>query len=211
MAANDVASAATQWLQLPSSERRTGDGMDEALVAAIETRLGRSDESVRIGAALAARLGLARVFAVDDHTGDAIDIADDEIPAFGAALQSAWDAARNRRQRIDARRDALTQEGDLLALYRYINRPDVLATQIDTDLGAALAGASQPRHYGQMYVAGWETRNLRMAANVREAFRATPGARVLSIVGATHKPWFDSLLGQMQGVDIVDVETVLAP
>jgi hypothetical protein len=36
-----------------------------------------------------------------------------------------------------------------------------------------------------------------------------PGARVLAVVGASHKPWFDSWLGQLQGVDIVDVEKVL--
>jgi hypothetical protein len=58
-------------------------------------------------------------------------------------------------------------------------------------------------------VGGWEVRNLRIAANVRETFRERPGARVLSIVGAAHKPWFDGWLGQLQGVDGVDVETVL--
>jgi hypothetical protein len=48
-----------------------------------------------------------------------------------------------------------------------------------------------------------------MVANIRETFRERPGARVLAIVGASHKPWFDSWLGQLQGVDIVDVEKVL--
>ena len=48
-----------------------------------------------------------------------------------------------------------------------------------------------------------------MAANVHATFRDRPGARVLSVVGSSHKPWFDSLLGQMQGVDIVDAEQVL--
>ena len=79
---------------------------------------------------------------------------------------------------------------------------------VDTDFGASMRNAS-PQRYPQMYVAGWETRNLRMVANIRAAFREHPGARVLSIVGSSHKPWFDSLLGQMQGVDIVDVEQVL--
>ncbi len=63
--------------------------------------------------------------------------------------------------------------------------------------------------YPQIWVAGWEIRNLRMVANVRETFRERPGARVLSVVGASHKPWFDSWLGQLQGVDIVDALTVL--
>src|SRR5690606_40542592 len=48
-----------------------------------------------------------------------------------------------------------------------------------------------------------------MVSNIRAAFADRPGSRVLTIVGATHKHWFDALLGQMQGVDIVDVEQVL--
>ena len=74
--------------------------------------------------------------------------------------------------------------------------------------GAATREPS-PQHYGRIYVAGWEARNLRMVANIRVAFRERPGARVLAIVGSSHKPWFDGLLAQMQGVDIVDVEKVL--
>lgn len=96
----------------------------------------------------------------------------------------------------------------MLALYRYINHPDVLQVQVDSDFGAALRDRS-PQHYGKMYVAGWETRNLRMVANVLATFRQRPGARVLCIVGSSHKPWFDSLLGQMQGVEIVNAERVL--
>ncbi|GAB3355760.1 hypothetical protein [Lysobacter tyrosinilyticus] len=40
------------------------------------------------------------------------------------------------------------------------------------------------KNYGQLYVAGGETRNLRLVANIRAAFRERPGARVLSIVGS---------------------------
>jgi hypothetical protein len=32
---------------------------------------------------------------------------------------------------------------------------------------------------------------------------------VLSIIGVSHKPWLDSWLGMLQGVEIVDVEGVL--
>jgi hypothetical protein len=49
----------------------------------------------------------------------------------------------------------------------------------------------------------------RADANIRETFRERPGARVLAIVGSTHKPWFDGWLGQLQGVDIVDAQQVL--
>ena len=60
-----------------------------------------------------------------------------------------------------------------------------------------------------MRVAGRVPRNLRMVANIREAFRERPRARVLSIVGVAHKPWFDGWLGQLQGVDIVEAQQVL--
>ncbi|HUH90631.1 MAG TPA: DUF5694 domain-containing protein, partial [Lysobacter sp.] len=155
-----------------------------------------------------ARLGLQRVFPVDDHTGDNVAIPDAEVGDYANAIRQAWKSAEAQTQPLREHEDELIKRGDLLALYRYINRPDVRRVQADSDFGAAMREAS-PGQYAQIYVAGWETRNLRMVANIRAAFREQPGARVLSIVGASHKPWFDSLLGQMQGVDVVDAEKVL--
>jgi hypothetical protein len=208
LAAGDRASALVQWLQLASPERHAGDGLDPALAGFLDSLATREDESLVLGARLAARLGLPRVFPIDDHTGDNIDVVDGQ--AFGEAIGRAWDSARATVEPRREHTQELFKRGDMLALYRYINRPDVLEVAIEGDFGAALRDRS-PQHFGQLYVAGWETRNLRMVANVRAAFRERPGARVLAIVGSTHKPWFDSLLGQMQGVDIVDVEKVLGP
>lgn len=208
MAANDDPSALTQWLQVPQADRHAGDGLNDALVKRLTSLTTKHNEDYLIAARLAARLGLQRVYPVDDHTGDNIQIPDSQEKAFGTAIEHAWDTQRATRQPTQDKEEALKKAGDMLALYRYINLPEVLQTAINTDMGASLRDPS-PQHYGQMYVAGWETRNLRMVANVRATFREKPGARVLCIVGATHKPWFDSLLGQMQGVDIVNVEKVL--
>ena len=208
MAADDNASALVQWLQLEDAERHAGDGLDDALVAMLDKLMTDPNEEFQIAARLAARLGLQRVFPIDDHTGDSIDVSAEELPAFAKAIRQAWDSAAAQKQPLRERETELIESGDMLGLYRYINRPDIRAIQSDGDFGAALRDPS-PQHFGQRYVAGWETRNLRMVANIRETFRDRPGARVLSIVGASHKPWFDSLLGQMQGVDIVDVEKVL--
>ena len=206
LAANDSASALTQWLQLPKPERHIGDGLDDALVAVLDKGLARNDEGYQIAARLAARLGLQRVYAVDDHTGDNIALTD--VRAYANALQQAWDGAAANTQPMLKRKEELTKSGDMLGLYLYINRPEVLSAHADSDFGAAMRDPSL-QHYGQLYVAGWETRNLRMVANIRATFRERPGARVLSIVGSSHKPWFDSLLGQMQGVNMVDVQKVL--
>lgn len=206
MAAGDRNSALVQWWQLPASERRAGDGLNEALVALLEKEALSSNENASIAARLAARLGLQRVHAVDDHTGDNVDVSD--VDAFGKAVQQAWSLGAPAAQAMRDREEAIGKSGDMLALYRYINRPDVMRLAIAADFGAALQDPS-PQRYGQLYVAGWEARNLRMVANIRETFRERPGARVLSVVGASHKPWFDDLLGQMQGVDIVDAERIL--
>ncbi|MFT3897524.1 MAG: DUF5694 domain-containing protein [Thermomonas sp.] len=206
LAVGDPSSAMVQWWQLPEAERHAGDGLDDALAQGLRKRESSRNENVQIAAKLAARLGLQRVFPVDDHTGDNLDI-DDEA-AFEQAITQAWKGASpealHSRERVDALHDA----GDMLATYRAVNSPEVLRLAIASDFGAALAEPS-PSHYGRQYVGGWETRNLRMAANVHATFRERPGARVLSVVGSSHKPWFDSLLGQMQGVDIVDAEQVL--
>jgi hypothetical protein len=45
--------------------------------------------------------------------------------------------------------------------------------------------------YGRQYVAWWETRNLRMVANIRVAFGNHPGARVLNIVGSKFVGWLE--------------------
>ena len=206
LAANERASADVQWLQLPVAERRAGDGLTPALVALIEQISKRQNEDELIGARLAARLGLQRVFAVDNHTGDNIDYTDKA--AFARELETAWaagSAAMKEREKTEA---TLLQAPDLLPLYRFINEPEGLRMLSEVNVRAALRARST-QGFAQMWVAGWEIRNLRMVANVHETFRERPGARVLAIVGASHKPWFDQWLGQMPGVDGVDVAEVL--
>lgn len=206
LAAGEPDSALVQWLRLEESERRAGDGLDQALVDLLGERAARTSEIQMIAVPLAVRRGLERLHPVDDHTGDAGHV--DDLQAYGAAIQAAWDRQAERRDPVLEPRAAALRRGEMLEAYRHANAPDVLQMQVETDFGAAL-GDPSPEGHGRFYVAGWETRNLRMVANIHQEIRAQRGRRVLVIVGATHKPWFDSLLGQMQGVDIVDVQQVL--
>ena len=206
LAANDHASSYVQWLQLPEAERRAGDGLDAKLVDMLGKIGNRNNENYQIAARLAARLGLQRVYPVDNHTGDRMDLPD--MKAFVRSIEAAWATAGPAMKTRGQQEDVLAAASDLLPLYRYINTPAGLKVLAEANVSASLRHTS-PDGYPQMFVAGWEIRNLRMVANVRETFRERPGARVLSVVGSSHKPWFDAWLGQMQGVDIVDVEAVL--
>jgi hypothetical protein len=206
LAASDRASAYTQWLQLPDTERHAGDSLNAALVDMLVQTEKRQSEDYLLAARLAACLGLQRLHAVDNHTGDHIDVPD--IKAFVRAIEAAWAAGGAALQERDKQTDLLSQAPDLLPLYRHLNETESLRISADGNVRAAMR-AKSPESYPQIWVAGWETRNLRMVANIRETFRERPGARVLTIVGATHKPWLDGWLGQLQGVDIVDVQGVL--
>ena len=207
LAAGDPTSALVQWLHLPEAERAEGDGLDAALVAQLRKRAASANENTRIGAALAVRLGLQRVFPVDDHTGDNLRI--DDMAGFERAIRGAWASAPPECAAARERDAELRAAPDLLPLYRRTNSRDYQRLPMTCDFGRALRDTS-PQGFGRQYVTGWDLRNLRMVANICATFRDRPGTRVLSVVGASHKPWFDGWLGQLQGVEVVDVEEFLA-
>lgn len=204
LAAGEPGSALVQWLRLPATERRAGDGLDDALVAVLEKQRVRRNEVTLIAAPLAARLGLERLHPVDDHTAD---FEPRDAKAYGAAVQAAWDnPALKRRLAGFAVLDAgLAKPGGVLAMYRALNAPDQPRLAYDGDFGAALKAGG----YARQYTGGWETRNLRMVANIRDALAHQPGARALAIVGASHKGYYEAYLHQMHDVRLVDAVRVL--
>ncbi|MGZ5202038.1 MAG: DUF5694 domain-containing protein [Telluria sp.] len=209
LAGGERNSALVQWLRLPQAERRAGDGLDDALVALLQKLESRSDESVLIAARLAARLGHERLYSMDDHTADSkSDPAEDA--AYDAAIAKAWDnPATHQRQEMDKElnKHIDTPEG-VLALYRTLNAPGQGKLVFDSDFGAALNDPS-PQRFGRGYVGYWETRNLRMASNIRDAIGLQPGMRMLVVVGASHKGYLEAYLNQMHDVRIVDAMAVL--
>jgi hypothetical protein len=210
MAGGEPVSALVQWLRLPEGERHAGDGLDAALVELLDQRRvgrGARGEDVLIAAPLAAALGLERVVSMDDHTADAPDT---DPKAYGAAITKAWDnPASKKRKQIDAPLRARLGDADgVMALYRALNDPAQARLVYDSDFGAALEEPS-PQQFGRGYVAYWETRNLRMASNIREAIGNLPGSRTLVIVGASHKWYLEAYLDRMHDVRVVSADQVL--
>jgi hypothetical protein len=203
-AANDHASMVVQWLQLPAAERRAGDTLAAEVVVKIEKIAKLKNESIMLAAVLAARLGLQRVYAVDDHTADSINAKGGQ--PMEDAVKAIW--AQSTDTPLIAKLNALENANDMLATYRFYNSPEAQRAFIAVDFGAALKHQSAQR-YGRQYVAWWETRNLRMVANIRAAIGNQPGVRVLSLVGASHKPYFDAYLGLMHDIDVEDTEAWL--
>ena len=208
LAAGDRPSAAVQWLRLPPAERVAGDSLDEAMVAILERKGKKLNESVDVAAVVAARLGLERVYAVDDHSSDAALV--DEGKEFEDAIAKHFAAVRDMPElaRVKDREIAVTGAASMLDYYRWMNASGAQAAIIRADFGGALA-QSAPGTPARRYVGWWDVRNLRMAANIRATFAARPGVRVLNIVGASHKPWYDALMRMMADVDVMDSAAAL--
>lgn len=211
LAAGEPGSALVQWLRLPTAERRTGDGVNEELAAYLDKRRTRRNESNQLAAVLAARLGLERLWSVDDHSADTPDPLDPaEAKTAGAAIAHAWDneEGRQRRKRSEHLEAGLARPDGLLAMYRAYNDPAEAMVSYRTDFGAAFVEPS-PQGFGRNYLGYWETRNLRMVANIRDVLGRYPGTRMLAIVGASHKGYYEAYLNQMHDVHLNDASGVL--
>lgn len=206
LAANDRPSATVQWLRLPHADRRAADGLTDAMVDVLNRKGKSPNESIDLAAALAERLDLERLTLMDDHTADwAFDEKSPYGQAYAKALQTVWSVEPKPpvRVRYDELQAHLDTSSAVIGFYRFLNDPETQRATIASDMGAAAAStAAQP--YGREYMSWWETRNLRMTANIHAAFRGKPGAHVLVIVGATHKAYLDAYLGMMQDVRLVD-------
>ncbi len=207
LASGDRPSAQVQWLRLPLTERRTGDGVDDALLKILLRADVSHNETFDVAVPLAVRLGLERIYLVDDHTSDAVEA--QAGPGFGPAIKQIWaTSVIPEAKEYNKLTAAITDGAGVLAQYRYVNLPKVQRAFITGDYHWAL-GTASTKQYGRQYVAWWETRNLRMVANIRAAFGNHPGARVLNIVGASHKPYYDAYLGMMSDVKLVDASAAL--
>jgi len=208
LAAGEPGSALVQWLRLPAEERHAEGELTENLASSLDSRMSRPGETNLIAAPVAARSGLERLWSVDDQSNYAGDLDDEK--AYGTAVMAAWDNPATKAQAEEAKmlESRLGEPGGFLAMYRALNAPSFAQVKYRSDFGAALAEPSQER-YGRRYVSYWETRNLRMVANIREVLGRDPGTRMLAIVGASHKGYYEAYLSQMRDVQLVDVMPLL--
>lgn len=210
-ASGDPSSAIVQWWRLAPEDRVADDNVTAQLAelfATYDTPL-RRNENTLIASRLAARLGLERVFPADDQSDDIQSptwVAD-----YTAFVSEPWYQDMIGSAAFTPFREApqhVRTADEALATYRMLNT--TRSGRLDSDgQWLSLMTRESPNGAGRTRIAAWETRNLRMVANIREVAANYPGGRILVIVGSAHKPWFDAYLRMMSDVDVVDAERVL--
>jgi hypothetical protein len=210
LAASERAAALVQWLRLPEAERRAADGLTPELVAFLDATITRRNENYLLAAALAARLGHERVWFMDDHSADIIQAGLGE--GYDKAMTSLWSAPAAQTRIAEGKRiaAAATSPAATLAMIRSYNDPSEARRAFDVDFGAAMAHET-PQLYGRRYLGWWETRNLRMAANIRQVAAFAPGGRLLVVTGASHKGYLDAYLDMMHDMKVENPLPLLEP
>lgn len=206
LASGEPYSALVQWWHLSEAERKQGDGLGARSVKALQKYANSMNENASIAARLAVQLGLQRVYTSDDHSSDLVLA--NHGGALWARMGEIWSSGPSALR--EAYGDAVKQitEGEILAAYQFFNDPKTQRLSIDGDFRRAIAD-DQVEQYGRIYNSWYQVRNLRMVSSVVAATANQPGARVLALVGASHKAYFEALLNMMHDIEIVSTDTVL--
>lgn len=207
-ASGDPVSALVQWWHLPAAERVAGDGVSPRLATLLD-ELGREpNENALIAARLAVRLGHQRIYPMDSQeervfTPEEADLFYQKV--FPAIVERYNEDPASKERGSVAK---MTTPESTLEAYRRLNDDRIERRLSEIEWLGALTDPTEG-DVGRKRVAAWEARNLRMAANVREASARAPGGRALVIVGATHKIWLESYLRTMSDIEVVSTDTVL--
>jgi hypothetical protein len=209
IAAYRLPTAALQWRYLSDDVRAAQTVLPDTVASALDARQAMANETYSIGLRLAHQRGHQRLYPIDDH-GDK-DLLLDILPPLQQALTDSLRAAVQNAPYAQ-RRDSLLQAGlaagNLLATYRFMNADDYARADVDAQWRGFLRDPF-PDRLGQTRLALWEVRNLNMVGHIRRVAAQEPSGRVLVIVGASHKPFFDAYLRAMMNVRVVDAEQVL--
>ena len=209
LAAYRLPSAALQWSYLPDTVRAAQAPVPAKAATAMDDYLQQANETSSIGLRLAHDLGHARVYPIDDHTSK------DGLAAIWQRVQNVFSdslLASIRNAPHEQTADSLLQRGiargTLLPYYRYVNSEAYNQANVASQWGAFLR-PPVPASLGRRRVALWETRNLNIAAHIRRATAQHTDARVLVIVGSSHKPFLEDYLRPMTGIEVVPFSEVL--
>lgn len=165
------------------------------------TRLEASpSERVRIGVAIAKEYGHRELIHFDDHAGVGLL---DQLPPDWTEIEDSYYRWHQPTAPISAGNDH-----DHWAKWVGAAAPGFADSNEQSQSGIRVEHPD-PSGVLRIRLAQWRTRNLAMAARLREATGLIPGGRLLAIVGSSHaRPLRAALAQDQHDLDLVDIATV---
>jgi hypothetical protein len=211
LAAYEFHSALLTWYAGSAEFREAFANENSQIAEEFEKRLASTNEYYSIGLTLAKTLGHTRLYPVDDHfEGGAMEAVAKSVPGGWDSLLAIYGDIENHPflAEQNSRFEQAAEAGDVLPYYRWLNLPET-GTRDEAFQWDPLMREDTDSRIGSMRLAGWETRNLSMAAHLSELMIAHPGKRVLYIVGSGHKPILDKYFSAMSWIRLVPADEVL--
>lgn len=205
IAAGDLNSALVQWLSIAERERVASDGIGKDAATQLQKMVSSRNEIISIAVRLAVRLGLERLWAMDDQSDS------DLFFAYADAVKKAEQSpelAAARKRRLPPRFTSMSSPDTVLTAFREHNSDEAGKRDAENQWLARLeSGAHAETHRSR--IGAWEARNLRMAANIREVSARYPSRPILVLVGSSHKPYLEAYLRMMSDIRLVRASEVL--
>ncbi len=204
LAAYNYPSAVLQWGLLPAAEKASQTAVPRETAAALDEASRQVNETPALAGRLAARLGLPRLYPVDDFEDlgayERIDSVLEKEAADNPLLKAVADAPVYRDDQKRLERGLAGR--DLLPVYKALNSAEHVRADVEAQWGVFLR-TRFPGGEDRARLALWENRNLKIAARIQAVCSAYPGQNVLVVYGAAHKPFLESYLGRMMNTEIV--------
>lgn len=199
-------SAALLWSSLPAAAR---DGIDNAAADALDRLLASDNEIARIAIPLARRQGLTGLCHADTFE-DEIDVAA-LAPALGPLMSDPAVARGLDRLNAEQARQWRAQDPDgLLALLAWMQGSafETLDRSAQWDI---FHQGSHGHGAGNRRLALWHARNAVISTYLFRAAAQPDGARVLFIVGASHRPFVERALRAQPWLRVTGAGDLLDP
>ena len=183
---------------------RRSDGLlsDGYKAFAPEDLTTNPDETVQIGYRLANRLGLTRVYAIDEFEGEIDFFPFDRVQAL-AERTGQMDTVTSMIASVEANAkefEAAQKRETISQLLARHNDPLTIRKQHDDFYYGLLSLSDGPDHAGAALNYGWYARNALIFSNLVQV--TEPGDRVVLLYGAGHAYWLRHFVEETPGFEL---------
>jgi len=211
IASYDFNSAVLQWSYLSKSIQKNNRIIKGVATTRLSESVKSANENFSIGTALAKRLGLQRVYGIDDHYDE--ELLNRMVKSFlreinGNEEIKAVASSKFYTNSSRALRDACNDSTKMLNHFKTINSSAYGLKDVNLQWGVWFKTKLASK-LDRSRVAQWEVRNLNIVSRIREVSVFKPGKKLLVIIGVGHKPFLDLYLRNMLDVKVVQLSDLL--
>jgi len=205
----DLYNATLNYLHLNKSDLNKLK-IDKRLIQILNSISKRSNENSSIGLQVAHKLGLNRIYSINTSSDRKILNRISEQLYKEMVLSEVYKT--HRREILNDTADRKLKEGllkqDLFDFFRYINLESYALVSTENNWSIYLRMFLESK-LDRTRIGIWETKNLRIASNIREVSALNPSKKILVILDVSKKTFVEEYLKSMSDIRIIKFEEII--